>query len=672
MEILLYGIIGDPDAGLDAATVVSQISSVAGQPLTVRINSQGGLVFDGLAILNALQQHDGAVTIQIDGLAASMASVIAMAGDEIVMSDSALMMIHNPEDGAYGDAPAMRSAADRLDKIRDQIVSIYAARTGLDAGALNAMLAAETWMTAEEALNLDFITAIGVSMRMAACDITAFGFRKAPDHPLIAIAKRSPAAAAVIQPPKEKAMPEGTTAAEITSAEVITAVGITAADITNAANTAASTAAAAAIVAERARASTIRAEVTRARIDAAFADMLVNEGVSIDVARTRIIDHIATNAPTITNFGPATIPAAQFAARAEAMSIAILNRANPRNQLNEDSRAFAGRRLIVLARDWLDSTGINTRMLNDVEVAQAAFRHRGPVNAGLHTTSDFPAILGNTVGRTLRRAYELAPKTFPAFCRQASVPDFRPVSRVALSDISQMQPVAQGGEYQYATIGDSAEQYLVGKWGQIISLSWETIINDDLSAFDRLPTAMGQEASQIESDIVYAILTGNPNMADGNPLFSAAHGNLAAATAAISIASLGAGRLAMRTQKAPKGRPLSVVPANLVVGAVNEGLANQYTSANYVATKNTDINPEYNRSLSVTVEPRIIDDRWFMAADPNAIAIDTIEYAYLAGAEGVMIEQRQGFEVDGVDIKARLVFGAKAIDWRGLYSVPHS
>jgi hypothetical protein len=72
----------------------------------------------------------------------------------------------------------------------------------------------------------------------------------------------------------------------------------------------------------------------------------------------------------------------------------------------------------------------------------------------------------------------------------------------------------------------------------------------------------------------------------------------------------------------------------------------------------------------VTVEPRITDLSWFLASDPNAQPIDTIEYAYLAGAEGLMIEQRQGFEVDGVDIKARLVFGAKAIDYRGLYKNP--
>jgi len=233
-----------------------------------------------------------------------------------------------------------------------------------------------------------------------------------------------------------------------------------------------------------------------------------------------------------------------------------------------------------------------------------------------------------------------------------------------------MQPIKEAGEYPYLTIGDGSEQFQLAKWGGIIAISWETIVNDDLSAFDRIPGALGQEARQIESDVVYGILLDNPKMADGKELFHADHNNLRAAYAAISADSLSAGRLAMRTQKAPKGRTLAITPSQLVVGPVNEQLALQYTSANFVAARAGDTNPEYNRALSVTVESRIQDDRWFMSADPNAQPIDTIEYAYLSGAEGVMIEQRQGFEVDGLEIKGRLVFGAKAIDSRGLYAVP--
>lgn len=666
MEILIYGVVGDSCDGLEASWLVERISH-APDDISVRINSLGGLVFDGFAIFNALKQSPRRVTVHIDGVAGSIASIIAMAGDEIIMAENAVMMIHKPSDGTYGVATELRSTADRLDMLQAQLVNIYAQRTGMSADELNPLLDAETWLTAAEALDLKFIDQIaGASTATNMLDPTKFGFRKVPAHPLITNQVSPPAPAAI---PPENPMPDPIAPAPnptpaITPAPVLNPTPpappapVNIADQVNAG-----------IAAERARASTIRNEVSRARLDTDFGDTLVNEGVTVDVARQRIIDHIATNAPTITNYSPASIPLAQFQARADAMSSAIAHRANPRNQLIEGADAFAGRRLVVLARDFLESTGVSTRNMGDVQVAQAVFRYQQPRAAGQHTTADFPALMGNTVGRTLRRAYELAPQTFKPFVRPATVPDFRPVSRVALSDISKMQAVAEGAEYQYATVGDSSEQYVVGKWGQIISITWETIINDDLNAFDRIPMAMGQEAAQVESDVVWAILLSNPLMSDGKTLFHADHGNLGAA-ADIDINSLQAGRTRMRTQKTANGRFLNNAPSYLIAGPLKEQKANQYTSSNYVATKNGDINPDYNRSLTPIIEGRIVDNSWFLSADPNSQSIDTIEAAHLAGHEGLQTEQRQGFVTDGVEIKGRLVFGAKAIDWRGMDKNP--
>ncbi len=660
MEILIYGVVGDSRDGLEASYLVERISH-APDDISVRINSLGGLVFDGFAIFNALKQSPRRVIVHIDGVAGSIASIIAMAGDEIIMAENAVMMIHKPSDGTYGVATELRSTADRLDMLQAQLVNIYAQRTGMSADELNPLLDAETWLTAAEALDLKFIDQIaGASTATNMLDPTKFGFRKVPAHPLITNEVSLPAPAANSPNPEnpmsDPIVPAPNPTPAITPPAPAAPVNI--ADQVNAG-----------IAAERARASTIRNEVSRARLDTDFGDTLVNEGVTVDVARQRIIDHIATNAPTITNYSPASIPLAQFQARADAMSSAIAHRANPRNQLIEGADAFAGRRLVVLARDFLESTGVSTRNMGDVQVAQAVFRYQQPQNAGQHTTADFPALMGNTVGRTLRRAYELAPQTFKPFVRPATVPDFRPVSRVALSDISKMQAVAEGAEYQYATVGDSSEQYVVGKWGQIISITWETIINDDLNAFDRIPMAMGQEAAQVESDVVWAILLSNPMMSDGKTLFHADHGNLGAATD-MTLDSLQAGRTRMRTQKSVNGRFLNNAPSFLIAGPLKEQKANQFTSSNYVATKNGDINPEYNRTLTPIIEGRIVDNSWFLSADPNAQSIDTIEAAHLAGHEGLQTEQRQGFVTDGVEIKGRLVFGAKAIDWRGLDKNP--
>ena len=142
------------------------------------------------------------------------------------------------------------------------------------------------------------------------------------------------------------------------------------------------------------------------------------------------------------------------------------------------------------------------------------------------------------------------------------------------------------------SFGESAEKYSLSKSGGIVSLTWESLVNDDLSAFDRIPVALAAEAAAIEGDIVYGILTGNPNMADGKALFHADHSNLAGSGAAITDITLGAGRAAMRKQKGMKERVLNLTPGFLIVGPDKETEANKYTSASFVAAKAGDIKPE--------------------------------------------------------------------------------
>ena len=124
--------------------------------ITVRLNSPGGDVFAGVSIMNMLKDREGDVTIIVDGLAASIASVIAMAGDKIIMNTGSMMMIHNAWSFAVGDSQELRKIADQLDKIGESIISVYATRTGLDTDTIKDMLDAETWMTADEAVEMGF------------------------------------------------------------------------------------------------------------------------------------------------------------------------------------------------------------------------------------------------------------------------------------------------------------------------------------------------------------------------------------------------------------------------------------------------------------------------------------------------------------------------------------
>jgi ATP-dependent Clp protease, protease subunit len=146
--------------GVTAEQFVKDINSIKGGTIHLRINSPGGSVFDGVSMYNALRQHKSRVVAHIDGLAASIASVIAMGADEIRMADNAFMMIHEPWSIVMGNAAVMRDEANLLDKVGTTIARTYMAKSGRADSEVAEMMAAETWMTAEEAMGLGFIDTI--------------------------------------------------------------------------------------------------------------------------------------------------------------------------------------------------------------------------------------------------------------------------------------------------------------------------------------------------------------------------------------------------------------------------------------------------------------------------------------------------------------------------------
>ncbi|WP_235154273.1 prohead protease/major capsid protein fusion protein [Pseudomonas nitroreducens] len=429
--------------------------------------------------------------------------------------------------------------------------------------------------------------------------------------------------------------------------------------------------------AERKRGTTIRSMAKKVGLDDAFADELVGRDISIAEASTAIIDKVAErqagSQPESRNTQPtvsSTVDAGVLAAKREAMQNALLHRCNSTIKLEEAAREFRGMRLIDMARESIELAGGTVRGMTQQEIARAALGcDRQAVRAaGMHTTSDFPLLLGGTVNRTLRAAYDLAPQTWRPLGRQTTVPDFRAVTRAALGDISALEQVKEHGEYKYGALSEDGAPLKVAKFGKIIAITWEAIVNDDLGALSRIPQALGAAAAQTESDLIWALLLGNPNFTDGAPLFDASHGNLAAAGGAINTTTLAAARAAMRKQKSKAGHFLNLGPEYLIVGPDKELEAFQFTSSQYVPAKNADINDSRNTALTVIVDARITGNQWYLYAAPGVV--DTFEYAYLEGEQGVFTETREGFEVDGMEIKARLVFGAAWIDYRGAYKNP--
>lgn len=400
----------------------------------------------------------------------------------------------------------------------------------------------------------------------------------------------------------------------------------------------------------------IRTIATTAGLTRDWADAQIDAEATIENARATAFEEMRrrsadqTTRTTRASIGIDNTDPTVIATRA---GEAIYARAHPEHQLSDAARDFAHMTFTDHAREALRRGGQSVTGLSSDTILTRAM-------GGLHSTSDFPLILGDAVNRELRRAYQAAPSGVKQLARQSTARDFRAKSAVAMGDLSALEKVSPGGEFRYGTIGESAENYRIETFGKIFGITRQALINDDLGAFSAIPNKMGTAASAFEADFLIGMVTNNPAMSDGKTVFHASHGNLAATGAAPSLLTISALRLAMRQQKSPGGMLINATPRFLLVGPELETTAEQLLTQ-IAATKTEDVNPFGN--LTLIVEPRLTGSEWYLVADPATI--DGLEYAYLEGAPGPQVETRTGFEVDGVEFKIRLDFGAGWLDFRG-------
>jgi phage head maturation protease len=398
---------------------------------------------------------------------------------------------------------------------------------------------------------------------------------------------------------------------------------------------------------------------------------LIRGGNSVDQARTAVLDEMARNSTASGGHQNTRIQLVGDVeqTRMAGMEEAIMHRVYARAPLTENGTQFRGMSLLELGRDFLESRGVSTRGMDRMQLATNMLNFR----SGMHGTSDFAALFGNVANKRMRDAYAENAGTYTQWARRApNAPDFKNINIVQMSGAPELLKTNEHGEFKYGTMVDAGASYALVTYGRMVSLTRQAIINDDLRAFERLVSAFGASSSRLENRLVYSQLTSNPVMGDGKPLFDAAHKNIGSgAGSALSLDGLKAGRKAMRLQKGLAGEELNLAPNFLIVPASLEQDAYALTSANYVPAKQSDIN-EFRSGGRTAVEPIVepildamSETAWFLASSNSQV--DTVEYCYLDGAEGPVIESQNGFEVDGVTWKCRLDFAAKAVDHRGLY-----
>lgn len=396
-----------------------------------------------------------------------------------------------------------------------------------------------------------------------------------------------------------------------------------------------------------------------------FSDPLIDADATIEQAQASAIAEVGrrrTTAPVAhaavitSNDDPAIV--------VRRMAEATYARANPAHRMEEAARPYYGMSCVDMARTILQLRSVTTMGRSAAEVIDLALRM-----GGMHTTSDFPTIFADTANRVLQGRYATVPSVLKKVARQTTAKDFRAKTTVKAQHNVTLEKVAEAGEYKYGSFLEGKESYKIDTFGKIVAISRQALINDDLGAFTDIAGQLGQAAGQFEAQFLVDLLQSNggngPVMDDGKALFHVDHGNKSVSPAAPSETTLQQGWNAIRMTVGLNGQIIGLSAKYVVSGLYDLTLAQLLAQVH--ATTTADVNTMAGRLESLD-EVRITGNRWYMFADPAVQP--SFEYAYLLGQEGPQTETQAGWNVDGVEVKVRLDFGAGFTDYRGVYMNP--
>lgn len=444
---------------------------------------------------------------------------------------------------------------------------------------------------------------------------------------------------------------------------------------------------------ERQRLADISALVRKAGLDGKLAEDMFGRGLTLDGARVEVLDAVMKRSA---EGGPSEAPSGagiqvgrtEQDTKREQVTSWLIERTGFANVVEQakDKPAFArafkgpalvdpgpvrGLSLMEMARDYLEGKGVKTRGMGRMELAQRALAYRdgGPYQG----TDSFPVLLETALRKVLLASYALQSNTWRLFCGVDTVPDFRPAPRYRMGEMGgTLDRLSENGEYKNKSIPDGAKTSISTETrGNIIALTREVLINDDMGALTGQAAAFGRLAGRTIEVDVYALLAQNgglgPTMDDGKTLFHADHGNLGTGSA-LGVAGLNADRVLMRSQKDLNGVDyIDLQPQTLLVPLALEADANIYNSAEFDPRDNNFRKPNVVRGLFRTIvgTPRMSGTRRYLFADPTGGAV-AIKVVFLEGqGEGPVMETMEGWRTDGTEWKIRTDMQVQAFDPKG-------
>ena len=628
-EIWLFGPIGEAVGGPEADRVKADLRGIQTDRVKVFINSPGGYVAESVAIHNTLKRDPRPVDVTVDGIAASGASLVAMAGDTVTMAAGAFLMIHSSRGLAVGNASLMAKSAETLRKFDGKMADIYARRTGQSREQIEAWMDAETWFSGEEAVEAGFATAVEEDREAAAVahfDLSLFrnvpaALREKAEHDAAEeIARRAVAFLGVDRTPlsgnhhqKGRDMPKNAHNPEDRGPE------------------------AQGVKAERERVTAIKNICGGQYPD--IEAKAIEEGWSDGQAAEACLERLRNSRPSVSSV--ALPQDGDLRQRKSTWAAAMLMHAG----LDTVAEAAFDEHTCQAADDL--------KLTNLVDVCATALRMDGQevprdrlemVKASFSTVS-LPNILGGSMDKVVLAAYEEAPATWEALARVLPVSNFRPQDILRPSWVGQTEKVGATGELKHGTISESLLSSLkIDTFGKILKISRQMIINDDTSTIADTAAAFGRMARRGVNDLVWGVV-----LANAGDFFHADNGNLLTGGASdLSLTSLATAVAAMRTQRDGQGNDLDVTPKVLAVPPELEIEAREILeSVEKQAAENAPMGNALKGIAELAVESRLSNTTkwpttasataWYLFAGPADAALVV---AFLNGKRTPTVEFR--------------------------------
>lgn len=389
--------------------------------INLHIHSPGGEVFEGIAIYNQLKNHNASITVYIDGLAASMASVIAMVGDEVIMPTNAMMMIHKPWGVSWGDADDMRDYADLLDKVENVLIPAYMEKTGRTKEEIEAMLSEETWLTAEECVEHGFANSIIEPVKaMASLSSKRIEEFKSMPNSLKNTLKNSLANPRNTTNPVNEPTPQPQNPVNTPQPDT---AGIQAQVRQN----------------EQARMNGIKDlfAMFGGKHNDTMMECVLDVNCSVENAREKLLNKLGQEAtPTNKNDYGAHIFANNGNIVGDSVRASLMARAGY-GEVHADN-PYNCMTLRELARMSLADRGVGVASYNPMQMIAMAFTH---------TTSDFGNILLDVANKSILQGWNEAEETFDLWTKKGQLSDFKTATRVGMGGFNSIRKVREGAEY---------------------------------------------------------------------------------------------------------------------------------------------------------------------------------------------------------------------------------